>query len=142
VLLHRLLSRWPSLPTQCALCRAWSADRVCGDCRARFAPPVARCARCALRVPERVAVCGACLASPPAFDLALAALDYGHPWDRLIGQLKFHAALDLATPLAQSLVQAWRAGGRPRPDRLVPMPLAPARLAQRDRKSTRLNSSH
>ncbi len=71
------------------------------------------------------------MTAPPPFDATLAALDYGHPWDRLIGQFKFHAALDLALPLAQSLADAWRASGRPRPDRLLPVPLAAPRLRER-----------
>src|SRR5204863_8913677 len=96
-----------------------------------FVAAVARCRRCALRVPEGVTTCGACLVTPPPFDAALAALDYGHPWDRLIGAFKFHAALDLAAPLAQLLASAWRASGLPRPDRFVPVPLSAARLRER-----------
>jgi ComF family protein len=119
------------LPTQCALCRAWSRDRVCAACLDRYVLPGPRCTRCALRVPGGSATCGACLVQPPPFDAALAALDYGHPWDRLVASFKFHAALDLATPLAALLAGAWRASGAPRPDRLVPVPLSAARLAER-----------
>jgi len=113
------------------LCRGWSHERVCGACRERFAAPAARCTRCALRVPDGTTTCGACLVDPPPFDAALAALDYGHPWDRLIAAFKFHAALDLAAPLAQLLATAWRTSGRPRPDRLVPVPLSAPRLQER-----------
>jgi ComF family protein len=129
--LPRLLSRLPALPTQCALCRGWSGERVCAACRERCAARVPRCVRCALRVPEGVATCGACLAHPPPFDTAVAALDYGPPWDRLVAAFKFHAALDLAAPLARFVADAWRLGGAPRPDRLVPVPLSAARLAER-----------
>jgi ComF family protein len=94
----------------------------------RFVP---RCLRCALQVPEGATVCGACLKQPPPFDTALAALDYGHPWDRLIGRFKFHAALDLVTPFAQSMADAWRRCGRPCPEVLVPVPLAASRLRER-----------
>jgi ComF family protein len=131
LLFRRLLSRAPALPTQCALCRGWAGERLCAECRTRFARPVPRCARCALRVPDGTTVCGACLVAPPPFDTTLAALDYGHPWDRLIGQLKFHAALDLATPFARMLADAWRTAGVPRPDWLLPVPLAPQRLRER-----------
>ena len=99
--LTRLLQRLPALPTQCALCRGWARERVCGPCTRRFAAPVARCSGCALRVPEGVNRCGACLKAPPPFDAALAALDYAPPWDHLIGRFKFHGALDLAPALAR-----------------------------------------
>jgi ComF family protein len=125
-LLHRF-----ALPTHCALCLDWDRERICGACRDRFMRSVPRCLRCALQVPEGAAVCGACIKQPPPFDAALAALDYGHPWDRLIGRFKFHAALDLVGPLAQGLADAWRRSGRPRPEVLVPVPLAASRLRER-----------
>ncbi|MFL6661526.1 MAG: ComF family protein [Rhizobacter sp.] len=130
-MLLRLLPRAPTLPTQCAICRGWEAKRVCAECQVRYAPPTPRCRRCALRVPDGVAVCGACLTAPPPYDTVLAALDYAHPWDRLIGRLKFHAALDLATPLAQMLLRTWQAAGTPAPDWLLPVPLSAERLRER-----------
>jgi ComF family protein len=123
--------RLPSLPTQCAVCRDWSNERVCGPCIRRFAAPVARCQRCALRVPSGRSVCGACLKDPPPQDRALAALDYGHPWDPLIARFKFNDALDLAEPFARLLGEAWRAGDVPPADWLLPVPLAAARLRER-----------
>ena len=68
------------LPSQCAVCHAWPARRVCDGCAARFAQPRTRCARCALPVPEGVSQCGACLREPPRVDACLAAVDYGYPW--------------------------------------------------------------
>jgi ComF family protein len=121
----------PSLPTLCALCRAWSPDRVCASCRERHMMRGPRCMRCALRVPEAGTTCGACLVDPPPFDTTLTALDYGHPWDHLVARFKFHAALDLAAPLAALLAAAWRDSGAPRPDCIVPVPLSAARLAER-----------
>lgn len=131
--LTRLLGASPalSLPTQCAVCHDWDRERVCRACRIRFMPSVARCARCALQVPGGVGVCGACLVDPPAQDGALAAMDYAHPWDRLIGKYKFNAALDLSAFFAQSLERAWRAAGLPKPDLIVPVPLSDQRLRER-----------
>ncbi|HEX6708429.1 MAG TPA: ComF family protein [Albitalea sp.] len=120
-----------AVPTQCALCRDWGRDRICNACCARFATPADRCEACALRVPAGMHRCGACLGDPPPFDATLTALDYGHPWDHLIGRFKFHAALDLAGPLAQQLIEAWRASGGPRPELLLPVPLAAPRLRER-----------
>ena len=82
-------------------------------------------------MPAGVAVCGACIARPPAFDRALAAVDYAYPWDGLITQFKFHAALDLAPALAQRLVDAARASETPMPTLLLPVPLSDARLRER-----------
>lgn len=78
-----------------------------------------------------IGVCGACVRSPPPFDSALAAVDYAHPWDRLIGDLKFHDALDLADPMAALLVAAHRQRGDAAPDLLLPVPLGPRRLRER-----------
>jgi ComF family protein len=82
-------------------------------------------------VPVGVAVCGACLKTPPPFELAIAAVDYDHPWDELVRRFKFDAALDLAGVLAQRLLEAVRHGRAPRPDWLLPVPLAAARLRER-----------
>jgi ComF family protein len=86
---------------------------------------------CALRVPDGVARCGACLASPPPFALTVAAVDYRFPWSGLVAALKFHAALDLASPMAALLADAVRAGGQPLPERVLPVALGRARLAER-----------
>lgn len=120
-----------SLPTQCAICRGWGSQRVCTTCIDAFVPEVPRCRRCGLRVPAGTGICGACLVDPLPCDGVLAALDYGHPWDRLVGQFKFHAALDLAGVFAQRLEQAWRRSGLPRPQLLLPVPLAAPRLRER-----------
>ena len=119
------------VPTQCAICRDWGGERICAACRSRFAGEVARCERCALRVPESMKLCGACLRSPPPYDSALAALDYVHPWDRLIAPFKFNAALDLAPALAACLADAWARRALPHPGLLLPVPLSTQRLSER-----------
>jgi ComF family protein len=119
------------LPTQCAVCHDWDGERICNACRQRFMPRVPRCTRCALQVPDGVGACGACLVDPPAQDGALAAMDYAHPWDRLIGKYKFNAALDLSASFAQSLERAWQAACLPKPDLIVPVPLSDQRLRER-----------
>jgi ComF family protein len=120
-----------SLPTQCAVCRGWSARRICHDCRTRHAAPVPRCAGCAIRVPDGVAHCGACLTAPLPFATAVAAVDYQFPWSALVTALKFHAALDLAAPMAALLAEAVQARGPTRPAFVLPVPLGHTRLAER-----------
>lgn len=129
-LLDALRALAGALPGQCAVCRAWQRGRICADCEAAFARPVPRCRRCAIGVPPGVAVCGACLREPPAFDAAFAAVDYAYPWDGLIGALKFRQGLDLAAPLARRLLQALPADAPPA-ELVVPVPLSRERLAER-----------
>jgi len=121
-------SRGPSL---CGVCRAWARGRVCADCLDRFAARVPRCRRCALPVGAATAICGACLTMPPAFDAALAAVDYTAPWDRLVTAFKFHDALDLAPVFAAAVGAAETHRGAIHPTLLVPVPLAPRRLRER-----------
>lgn len=75
--------------------------------------------------------CGACLAAPPAFDAAVAAVDYAWPWDGLVGHFKFHAALDLAPALTERIAAAWQARHLDAPHWLLPVPLASERLRER-----------
>jgi ComF family protein len=104
---------------------------VCSACTERFVYRVPRCERCALQVPAGVRNCGACLVNPPAFDGALAGVDYAHPWSALITQFKFHAALDLAQALATPLIAAQQRASFALPDLVLPVPLSAQRLRER-----------
>ena len=53
------------------------------------------------------------------------------PWDRLIADFKFNGHVELAAPLAQRLLEAVRRDGGPLPQWVLPVPLAPQRLAER-----------
>lgn len=76
--------------------------------------------------------CGACLTDPPPCSRAIAAVDYGHPWDGLITQFKFHDALDLAPTLAGRMLDAHhRDAHSPAPTLLLPIPLSEVRLRER-----------
>jgi ComF family protein len=125
------LSRTPRVPGQCAVCRGWTGAAVCTACVGRFAAPQPRCGRCGLRLAVPAPACGACLAAPPPFTACVVACDYAFPWDRLIAAFKFEARVELAAPLADRLVQALRDSDAARPDWVVPVPLAPRRLAER-----------
>lgn len=131
------------LPSQCAVCHAWPAERVCENCRAQFAPQLARCSTCACQVHGGVAQCGECLLHPPPFDACLAAVDYGYPWAKLLAQFKFHgdagwagalAALMRRIPGAHATLQ--------QADWVLPVPLAPARLRQRGYNQALLLARH
>ena len=75
--------------------------------------------------------CGACLRDAPPFEHTVCAADYGFPWDALIAAFKFQGRVELAAPLAERLRVAVVASAGPRPRWVVPVPLAPARLAER-----------
>ncbi|WP_374670102.1 phosphoribosyltransferase family protein [Ramlibacter sp.] len=121
-----------AVPSRCAVCGAWPARPVCDACIARFGAPRTRCLRCALPLAAGQPVCGACLTQPPPLATCHAAVDYAYPWSGLLARFKFQgepgwagplAALMRAAPdLADAIAQA---------DAVVPLPLAPARLAER-----------
>lgn len=120
-----------ALPSQCAVCRAWDAGRLCRDCRARFIPPVTRCPGCALPLPQPDVPCPDCLREPLPFERCVAVLDYAWPWSGVIGQLKFHDGLDLAGALSVLLLQALQREAPPPVELLLPLPLGPQRLQER-----------
>ncbi len=120
------------LPSQCAVCRGWGGQRVCGACTARFSAPGPRCAQCAARVPDGVSRCGGCLVEPPRFDSACAAVDYAFPWDDLVLKLKFRSGLDLLPALVDRMLQAHRCAPPPvQADLVLPVPLSLQRLRER-----------
>jgi ComF family protein len=119
------------LPSQCEVCRAWGAAALCHDCVTRFAAPAPRCPRCGLRLGAPAAACGECLREPPPFERTVCAADYAFPWDRLVAAFKFEGRPELAAVLASRMAAAVRAAAAPRPDLVIPVPLAPARLADR-----------
>lgn len=98
---------------------------------ARFAPARSRCAHCGLRTADPVPSCGACLAAPPPFQHCVVGCDYAFPWDRLIAGFKFHGRVELAGVLADRLLDAIGRDAQPLPDWVLPVPLAPRRLAER-----------
>ena len=116
----------------CFLCRGRAQALLCAPCQADL-PRIACgagaevCPRCALASPGG-AVCGRCLAQPPAYDATQAALGYEFPADVLIQALKFRGELALAPFLGELLCVALR-------DRnvscIVPVPLSAARLRSR-----------
>jgi ComF family protein len=119
----------------CAVCRGWCDGGLCGCCRARFALALPRCAGCALALPVATGapadpLCTRCRLAPPPWSRAVAGVDYGYPWDRLLADLKFHQRLDavgaLLAPLLARL-QAQRGGDL----RVVAVPLSRERLRER-----------
>lgn len=133
------------LPARCEVCRTWPARPVCASCAGRFVQAEVRCGRCALPLPPGPAgsragplpaapapVCAECQARPPALDACVAALGYGYPWDGLIARFKFSAEPGWAATFADLMRAAPGAAALlARAERVLPLPLAPARLAGR-----------
>lgn len=121
-----------AVPSQCAVCHAWPARRVCGACEARFAAPRHRCSTCAMPMPQGVDVCGECLRHPPGFDACLAAVDYDYPWAQAMAAFKFHADAGWAGTLAGLLRSAPGAQqALDAADLVLAMPLSRERLRER-----------
>ena len=124
------------LPSQCEVCRLWSCARLCPDCATRFAAPVARCERCALRLPGGATICGACLNQQPPQRHAVCVADYAFPWDSLIAAFKFQGQAELAGAFAPLLARAVdqasvSRAAQPAPELLLPVPLVAGRLRER-----------
>ncbi len=121
------------LPQHCELCVARTAgDLLCAACACALPRVVAPCPVCALPSAGGNA-CGACLAAPPPYSATVAAFAYAFPVDRLLQRIKYGGRIALANWAGSSLAAAVRGtlADRDRPDRIVALPLAPAR--QRDR---------
>lgn len=131
------------LPSQCAVCHAWPAQRVCEACATRFAQPRTRCTTCALPLPAGVPRCGACLRQPPALDTCVAAVDYGYPWAGILAEFKFRgdpgwagtlATLLRSTPWAEPVLEAAQL--------VLPIPLSRQRLRERGFNQALLLAQH
>lgn len=121
-----------ALPSQCSICHSWPSQRICGDCATRWAGAQARCRRCALPLTGAALECGACLRAPPAFDAAVAAVNYGYPWSALLMQFKFQQDPGAAHALAQLLARApGAAQALAAATLIVPVPLSRERLRER-----------
>jgi len=136
-----------TLPVRCLLCRAWALQALCGACRRLHDPASTlgsrpRCTGCGLRLALGVQRCAGCERCLPAHGPVAVAVDYTHPWDRVLMQFKFGARpewgaalallMELGLPgmgVASTGVTA--APSHQPPTRLVPVPLSRERLAQR-----------
>ncbi|MEJ5989804.1 ComF family protein [Ramlibacter sp. PS3R-8] len=127
------LPRWLTTPpSRCAVCGAWPASALCAGCATVFARPQHRCRLCALPLTGAAPVCGACLREPPPLDACLAAVPYAYPWSSLVARFKFSGEPGWAGALAGRMALVPGAAEEiARADLVLPMPLAPRRLAER-----------
>ncbi|WP_435038252.1 ComF family protein [Pseudomonas neuropathica] len=92
------------------------------------------CQSCALPLLAAGMTCGECLLEPPAFEQVVVPWLYGFPVDSLITRFKHNTKWPFGHLLADVLGQYLQHRfdeGLPRPDALLPVPLAGKRLRQR-----------
>ena len=120
-----------ALPQACTLCTGHAGDALlCAACAADMPCVTEACPRCALPSPSG-ATCGRCLARPPTHAATVAAWRYAFPADRLLHAFKYGGRLALAEPMAIAMADAVARRGDPLPDRVIGLPLAPARQRAR-----------
>lgn len=125
-------SLWTHLPSRCQVCGRWPAQAICVPCQARFATPGRRCDRCALRLPHGTSSCGHCLQQPLPLARCWAIVDYAYPWHDVVQRFKFRQQPAWALTLARlALQQQEIVSALANADEVVPIPLSPARLAER-----------
>ena len=120
----------------CLLCSALAEQRypLCAACEQELPWLDEYCLRCALPLPMAGLICAQCSRRPPAFHQAIAPWHYGFPLDTLISRFKHNSQWPLGRLLAEmlglSLLHCYEEG-LPRPDLLLPVPLARRRLRER-----------
>lgn len=84
-------------------------------------------------MPEGVALCGACVVTPPPFERTVASVSYAFPWDRLITRFKFAGDLSLRPALAGLLIHAVGAESEnfEAVDWVLPMPVSARGMRER-----------
>ena len=131
-----MVYQWLKSRQSCLLCDLPTDTRLplCSDCERELPWLGPHCRVCAVPLPADGLVCAGCLRRAPAFQRVEAPWRYAFPVDTLITRFKHQSAWPLghllAGLLAEHLRHAWLEG-LPRPDLLLPVPLARPRLRRR-----------
>ncbi len=120
----------------CLLCDepAEAQMPMCEACETELPWLGSHCQTCALPLAADGLTCGECLLEPPAFEQVAVPWVYGFPVDSLITRFKHNAKWPFGHLLADVLGQYLQhrfAEDLPRPDVLLPVPLANKRLRRR-----------
>ncbi|WP_248763752.1 ComF family protein [Pseudomonas sp. 13-2922] len=127
---------WLKNKQTCLLCDETTdtPHPVCTPCESELPWLMEACQVCALPLAATGLTCGQCLKQPPAFEQVIAPWTYRFPLDSLITRFKHQSQWPLGRLLGELLAQALRErfdDGLPRPDLLLPVPMATRRLRQR-----------
>ncbi len=120
----------------CLLCNEPAEQRypLCVACEQELPWNEEHCLRCALPLAMAGLTCAQCSRRPPAFDQVIAPWHFGFPLDTLISRFKHNSQWPLGRLMAEilSLNLSHRfQEGLPKPDLLLPVPLARRRLRKR-----------
>ena len=120
----------------CLLCDepAEAEMPICVACEAEMPWLGEHCQTCALPLPEAGLTCDGCLLEPPAYEQVAVPWRYDFPVDSLITRFKHNTTWPFGHLLADVLSQYLQHRfdeDLPRPDALLPVPLAAKRLRQR-----------
>ncbi|UWG97167.1 ComF family protein [Dehalobacter sp. DCM] len=124
---------WFKDEEECVLCGNRSEDVVCADCRERYLLTKSpRCIACGKIIPIQKQVCRDCESGngPQGLRKVTALGHYHGALKDYIHRIKFKSQPYHLLALADDLV-SWVINVLPPPDALVPIPMHPARLAQR-----------
>ncbi len=127
---------WLKYEHFCQLCdeRCETDQALCGSCEADLPWLDGQCSVCALPLPASGLTCGDCLKRPPTFDHVAVPWRFAFPVDSLITRFKHQSRWPLGRLLAEQLARHLQHAfdeGLPRPDVLLPVPLARKRLRKR-----------
>lgn len=127
---------WLKNKQTCLLCDETTdtPHPICTPCESELPWLMDACQVCALPLSALGLTCGQCLKQPPAFEQVIAPWTYRFPLDSLITRFKHQSQWPLGRLLGELLAQALRErfdDGLPRPDLLLPVPMATRRLRQR-----------
>ncbi|WP_191489586.1 MULTISPECIES: ComF family protein [unclassified Pseudomonas] len=127
---------WLKNKQTCLLCdeATDTPHPICTPCESELPWLMDACQVCALPLSAAGLTCGQCLKQPPAFEQVIAPWTYRFPLDSLITRFKHQSQWPLGRLLGELLAQALRVrfdDGLPRPELLLPVPMATRRLRQR-----------
>ncbi|WP_413043018.1 ComF family protein [Pseudomonas sp. YJ42] len=131
-----MVYNWLKLEQFCQLCdeRCEAGQSLCGPCEAELPWLGGQCTICALPLPATGAICGQCLKHPPAYDHVAVPWRFAFPVDSLVTRFKHQSRWPFGRLLAEQLARYLQHRfdeGLPRPNMLLPVPLARKRLRQR-----------
>ena len=131
-----MVYNWTKNRQTCLLCDlpTDTVHPLCSDCERELPWLGPHCTVCALPLPAAGLICAHCLRRAPSFDRVEAPWRYAFPLDALITRFKHHNAWPLGRLLGGLLGEHLRHAyleGLPRPELLLPVPLARARLRRR-----------
>ncbi|AIR88451.1 ComF family protein [Pseudomonas cremoricolorata] len=134
--LKALVNNWLNSDQICLLCSELAEQTypLCHPCENELPWLIDACQRCALPMPASDMICADCRRRAPAFTTVVVPWHYAFPVDSVISRFKHHRQWPLGRLLALLLSQNLRHRfevGLPRPQLLLPVPLAKRRLRMR-----------